>query len=178
MMSMAVEFRSLDPCNKNEELNESQESQLSMKLKEAINGLVGLTSNRLEVMSKLKEQYGFATTLAKYKPEDLEKMNWEKLIKIINAESLDVDHKQFDVDDEGRRYLILEVDSELNEPFSDHLRFLLAHYGTYIALVSRGSFNYKKISKVEINAIQEIEIAWGGSELSASSCHGLFKRNL
>ena len=61
-MSMAVEFRSLDPCNKNEELNESQESQLSMKLKEAINGLVGLTSNRLEVMSKLKEQYGFATT--------------------------------------------------------------------------------------------------------------------
>ena len=27
-MSMAVEFRSLDPCNKNEELNESQESQL------------------------------------------------------------------------------------------------------------------------------------------------------
>lgn len=46
-----------------------------MKLKEAINGLVGLTSNRLEVMSKLKEQYGFATTLAKYKPEDLEKMN-------------------------------------------------------------------------------------------------------
>ena len=133
-----------------------------MKLKEAINGLVGLTSNRLEVMSKLKEQYGFATTLAKYKPEDLEKMNWEKLIKIINAKSLDVD-------DEGRRYLILEVDSELNEPFSDHLRFLLAHYGTYIALVSRGSFNYKKISKVEINSIQEIEIAWGGSELSASS---------
>ena len=178
MMSMAVEFRSLDPCNKNEELNESQESQLSMKLKEAINGLVGLTSNRLEVMSKLKEQYGFATTLAKYKPEDLEKMNWEKLIKIINAKSLDVDHKQFDVDDEGRRYLILEVDSELNEPFSDHLRFLLAHYGTYIALVSRESFNYKKISKVEINEIQEIEIAWGGSELSASSCHGLFKRNL
>ena len=57
----------------------------------------------------------------------------------------------------------------MNEPFSDHLRFLLAHYGTYIALVSRGSFNYKKISKVEINAIQEIEIAWGGSELSASS---------
>ena len=56
-----------------------------MKLKEAINGLVGLTSNRLEVMSKLKEQYGFATTLAKYKPEDLEKMNWEKLIKIINV---------------------------------------------------------------------------------------------
>ena len=62
-------------------------------MKEAINGLVGLTSNRLEVMSKLKEQYGFATTLAKYKPEDLEKMNWEKLIKIINAKSLDVDHK-------------------------------------------------------------------------------------
>ena len=82
---------------------------------------------------------------------------------------MDVDHKQFDVDDEGRRYLILEVDSELNEPFSDHLRFLLAHYGTYMALVSRGSFNYKKISKVEINSIQEIEIAWGGSELSASS---------
>ena len=64
---------------------------------------------------------------------------------------------------------MLEVDSELDEPFSDHLRVLLANYGTYIALVSGGSFSYKKISKAEINSIQEIEIAWGGSELSASS---------
>ena len=78
-------------------------------------------------------------------------------------------HRQYDIDDEGRQYLMKEVDSELDEPFSDHLRVLLAHYGTYIALVSGGSFNYKKISKAEINSIQEIEIAWGGSELSASS---------
>jgi len=158
---LLTSWNSLFYTNENEELDENQETQLSMKLKEAIDGLVDMTSDRLEIMSKVKEQYEFATTLAKYKPEDLEKMNWEKLIKIIKAESLDVDHKQFDVDDEGRRYLILEVDSELNEPFSDHLRFLLAHYGTYIALVSGGSFNYKKISKTEINSIQEIEIAWG-----------------
>ena len=32
--------------------------------------------------------------------------------------------------------------------------------------------SYKKISKAEINSIQEIEIAWGGSELSASSIVG------
>jgi len=166
---LLTSWSSLFYTNENEELDENQESQLSTKLKEAIDGLVDLTSNRLEIMSKLKEQYEFATTLAKYESEDLEKMNWEKLIKIIKAEGLDIDHRQFDIDEAGRQYLMLEVDNELDEPFSDHLRILLAHYGTYIALVSRGSFNYKKISKAEINAIRDIEIAWGGSEFSASS---------
>ena len=166
---LLTSWDSLFYTNKNEELDENQETQLSMKLKEAIDGLVDMTSDRLEIMSKVKEQYEFATTLAKYKSQELEKMSLEKLIQLIKAEELDIDHRQFDIDDEGRQYLMLEVDSELDEPFSDHLRGFLAHYGTYIALVSGGSFNYKKISKAEINSIQEIEIAWGGSELSASS---------
>ena len=166
---LLTSWGSLFYTNKNEELDENQETELSMKLKKAIDGLVDMTSDRLEIMSKVKEQYEFATTLAKYKSQELEKMSFENLIQLIKAEELDIDHKQFDVDDEGRQYLMLEVDSELDEPFSDHLRVLLAHYGTFIALVSGGSFNYKKISKVEINSIREIEITWGGSELSASS---------
>ena len=166
---LLTSWNSLFYTNENEELDENQETQLSMKLKEAIDGLVDMTSDRLEIMSKVKEQYEFATTLAKYKSQGLEKMSFEKLVQLIKAEELDVDHRQFDVDDEGRQYLMQEVGSELDEPFSDHLRDLLAHYGTYIALVSGGSFNYKKISKVEINSIQEIEITWGGSKLSASS---------
>ena len=169
---LLTSWNSLFYTNENEELDENQETQLSIKLKKAIDGLVNMASDRSEIMSKVKEQYGFAATLAKYKFQELEKMSFEKLIQLIKAEELDIDHRQFDVDDEGRQYLMLEVDSELDEPFSDHLRGLLAHYGTYIAMASGGSFNYKKISKVEINSIQEIEIAWGGSELSASSIMG------
>ena len=64
---LLTSWGSLFYTNKNEELDENQETQLSIKLKEAIDGLVGMTSDRLEIMSKLKEQYKFATTLAKYK---------------------------------------------------------------------------------------------------------------
>jgi hypothetical protein len=166
---LLISWNSLFYTNKNEELDESQETQLSIKLKEAIDGLVDKTLDRLEIMRKINEQYEFATTLTKYSSQELEKMSFEELIQLIKTQELDIDHRQYDVDEEGRHYLMLEVDSELNEPFSDHLRDLLAHYGTFIAMASGGTFNYKNISKVEKKSIQEIEIAWGGSELSASS---------
>ena len=90
---LLTSWGSLFYTNKNEELDENQETQLSMKLKEAIDGLVDMTSDRLEIMSKVKEQYEFATTLAKYKSQELEKMSFEKLIQLIKAEELDLDHR-------------------------------------------------------------------------------------
>ena len=162
------------------------EDQLRARILEEIDSIASSADGSAAMLDELKKQFKIAKTLNKY-PEILEK-DWggtadyshqpvstytsrDALKKIIKAESLEVDEDVckgedgFDLD----QFHNLVV-GELSDPFSLELSNVLCIFGCSIAEASGGIMGFgKKRSKVEVQAIYDIEESWGGSEGSADS---------
>ena len=161
------------------------EDQMRARISDEIHLIASASYDSVVILDKLKKQFEVAKTLTKY-PKIVEK-DWggtadynkdvrtytsrEELQKIIKVENLDVDEDDcksedgFDLDQFHNLVL-----AELSDPFALELSNLLGVFGCSIAAASGGLLGFgKKRSKVETQAIYDIEKSWGGSERSANN---------
>lgn len=153
------------------------DEQMRAGISNEINSIANSDVSPAAILDELKKQLEIAKTLNKYS-QIVDKdwggtADWDKdvstytsrneLRKIMKAEKLEVkedDCKSEDGFDLDRFHNL--VIGELSDPFAPELGTLLLAFGCSIAEASGGFLGFgKKRSKLEVQAIYDIEKAWG-----------------